>query len=71
MGDECDKHLAGDRLVAVFPDAAVSVGVVGLGALTLDTGSVHRPGAAQLAAGVAPTAQAGLERDGETLNVRE
>lgn len=62
MGDECDKH-SGDGLVAVFPDAAVSVGVVGLGALTLDTGSIHRPGAAQLAAGVAPAAQAGLERD--------
>lgn len=54
-----------DGLVAVFPDAAVSVGVVGLGALTLDTGSIHRPRAAQLAAGVAPAAQAGLERDWE------
>lgn len=68
MGDECDKHSAGDRLVAVFPDAAVSVGVVGLGALTLNTGSIHGPGAAQLAAGVAPAAQAGLEGDGEQFN---
>lgn len=71
MGDECDKHLAGDRLVAVFPDAAVSVGVVGLRAFTLDTGSIHGPGAAQLAAGVTPTAQAGLERHGEELNVKK
>lgn len=31
----------GERSVAVFPDATVSVEVVRLGAFTLDTGTVH------------------------------
>lgn len=45
------------RSVAALPDAAIHVAVVGLGAFTLDTGSVHGPNAAQLIVRVAPAAQ--------------
>lgn len=49
------------RLVAVFSHAAVSVGVVGLGAFALNAGPVHGPDAAELVVGVTPTAQARLQ----------
>lgn len=48
-------------LVAVLPEAAVGVEVVGLGALALDAGSVHVPRAGDLVLRVTPAAQAGLE----------
>lgn len=48
-------------LVAVFPQAAVGVRVVGLGALALDAGAVHGSDAAQLVVGVTPAAQARLK----------
>lgn len=50
----------GEGSVTVFPEAAISVHVVGLGALALDTGAVH-PDAAQLALRVTPAAQTRLE----------
>lgn len=57
-----------ERSVAVFPDAAIGVEVVGLGALTLDAGAVHLPGAAQLVVRVAPAAQTRLEGHGKRKN---
>lgn len=51
------KHYSGGQSVAVFPDAAICVDIVGLRAFTLDTGSVHGSNAAQLIVRVAPAAQ--------------
>lgn len=51
------KYFSCSRLVAVFPHAAIGVGVVGLGAFTLDTGAIHLSNATQLAARVTPAAQ--------------
>lgn len=51
-------------LVAVLPDAAVAVQVVGLWAFTLDAGTVHGTDAAQLVVRVAPATQTGLEEEG-------
>lgn len=44
--------------IAVLSEAAVSVQVVGLWALTLDTGTIHGSDAAYLVARITPTAQA-------------
>lgn len=57
---ELENNPQGGRSVAVFPDAAVSVVVVGFGAFTLDTGTIHGSDAAQLAVRVTPAAQTGL-----------
>lgn len=48
-------------LVAVFPQAAVGVHVVGLGAFALNAGAVHGSDAAQLVVRVTPAAQARLK----------
>lgn len=52
---------SGARLVTVFPNAAVSVEVVGLGAFTLNTGAIHGSNAAQLVVRVTPAAQTWLK----------
>lgn len=59
------------RSVAVLPDAAISVDVVGLGAFTLDTGAIHGSDAAQLVVGVTPAAQTRLENRVEGKRERE
>lgn len=61
--NRCRRWRSGpwSALVAVFPQAAVGVEVVGLGALALDAGSVHVSRAGDLVLRVTPAAQAGLE----------
>lgn len=61
------KCRSGRRSVAIFPDAAVGVDVVGLGALALDAGAIHLPDAAHLVVRVAPAAQARFETVFELL----
>lgn len=56
-----EDHALAAGLVAVFPQAAVGVNVVGLGALALDAGAVHGSNAAQLVVRVTPAAQARLK----------
>lgn len=51
-----------ERSVAVFPDAFVSVDVVGFWAFTLDAGTIHESNAVQLVVGVTPATQARLEK---------
>lgn len=55
------KQSSGKRSVAVFPDAAISVEVVWLGAFTLDTGTIHGSDAAQLVVRVTPATQTRLK----------
>lgn len=55
------KYSSCGRSVAVFPDASVSVEVVGLGAFALDAGAIHGSGAAQLVVRVTPAAQTRLQ----------
>lgn len=55
------KYSSCGRSVAVFPDASISVEVVGLGAFALDAGAIHGSGAAQLVVRVTPAAQTRLQ----------
>lgn len=68
MEKELTVRMKPSPSVAVLPQTAVREEVVRLGALALDAGSVHLADAADLVVGVAPAAQAGLQRHVGKIN---